>query len=431
MMEQLDQLVDNGWASITSRSAALRVKNKNVKLALCVVTSAYLSILREGFSIGVQEYLTANMSNNIHNNTLHNTTLTLHANFDAKSNYNVGSMIGGLLAGYITNRMGRKKGLLWSNCFVIFGFVLQACSKITNYAVLLIMERFYMEFCYSIYDRVVALYLAEQFTSKSIRAIIGLFYRHLITILLSRHLRWESIFGTPNYWPYLLMLMIILSAIQWVSGEDKNEEAEKNVTLWTLLSNHPLRQHLIIPMMVIIALEPLEICSKKIFITDIDGEESLANVQQYIRYLNVVMTLVSGLLVEKFGRKTLLLTGFIGMFITTVGLFITNQYTHVPSLHFALVILFMMSSAIAPCTIIWSLFRELFKKLTCTEAVTVNIALFQLSSLSLLLLPQAFGGILIIFAVLLIFMQFIAFKLPEPKNNTIDKITTMFLQLIP
>jgi SP family facilitated glucose transporter-like MFS transporter 1 len=42
--------------------------------------------------------------------------------------------------------------------------------------------------------------------------------------------------------------------------------------------------------------------------------------------MNVVMTLVSLVLVEKAGRKTLLLVGFTGMFFDTVLLAICLQY---------------------------------------------------------------------------------------------------------
>lgn len=52
--------------------------------------------------------------------------------------------------------------------------------------------------------------------------------------------------------------------------------------------------------------------------------------------MNVIMTLVSLVLVETSGRKTLLLIGFIGMFVDTVLLTIVMQFV-VSSESFALI----------------------------------------------------------------------------------------------
>uniref|UniRef100_A0A2A4JJH5 Major facilitator superfamily (MFS) profile domain-containing protein n=1 Tax=Heliothis virescens TaxID=7102 RepID=A0A2A4JJH5_HELVI len=153
--------------------------------------------------------------------------------------------------------------------------------------------------------------------------------------------------------------------------------------------------------------------------------------------MNVVMTVISLLLVEVAGRKTLLLSGFAGMFVCTIGLCVANIYAQVSWVSYlciALVILFVVMFAVGPGSIPWFLVTELFNQsarpAATSVAVTVNWTANFIVGLSFLPLSSALGpNVFIIFAVLqLLFILFISFKVPETKNKTVEEITAMFRQ---
>ncbi|KAG6459893.1 hypothetical protein O3G_MSEX011660 [Manduca sexta] len=130
----------------------------------------------------------------------------------------------------------------------------------------------------------------------------------------------------------------IFSALNWLRGdvavhgemEEMHQEAEKNkvskkITLRELLVKRQLRQPLLIAIIVMIAQQLSGINVVIFFSTDIFRKANLSDAQsQYATLgmgaMNVVMTVISLLLVEIAGRKTLLLTGFLGMFFCTIAI---------------------------------------------------------------------------------------------------------------
>lgn len=95
------------------------------------------------------------------------------------------------------------------------------------------------------------------------------------------------------------------------------------VTLKELFVNPSLRIPLMIAIMVMFAqqlsgINAVMFFSTKIFTMAQLDKTAAQNATMAVGAMNVVMTFVSLILVEKAGRKTLLLAGFSGMFIDTV-----------------------------------------------------------------------------------------------------------------
>lgn len=129
--------------------------------------------------------------------------------------------------------------------------------------------------------------------------------------------------------------MFVVAALAWLRGtievHDEMEEMRTEyesvklvpkVTLKELFVNPSLRIPLMIAIMVMFAqqlsgINAVMFFSTKIFTMAQLDKTAAQNATMAVGAMNVVMTFVSLILVEKAGRKTLLLAGFSGMFIDT------------------------------------------------------------------------------------------------------------------
>ncbi|CAH0730944.1 unnamed protein product, partial [Brenthis ino] len=466
----------------------------NIRLAFAIVSSACWSAFQHGYNTGVLNAPQAIMLEWLHKEALTGTNTTLLAKDDPKVTtmwsiavaiYCVGGMIGGVITGVVADRFGRKGGLLLNNVLVFIAAALQGSANAAQSANMLIVGRLIIGINNGLNAGLAPMYLAE-ISPVSLRGSIGTVYQLVITmsILLSQVLGLESVLGTSGGWQWLLAITAIPAIIQcctlplcpespkylllnrgaelhaqralnWLRGdvavhgemEEMHQEAEKNkiskkVTLRELFANRNLRQPMFIAMVVMVAQQLSGINAVIYFSTGIFNSANLSESQsQYATLamgaMNVVMTIISLLLVEVAGRKTLLLTGFSGMFVCTVGLCVANLYTAhvwVSYLCIALVILFVVMFAVGPGSIPWFLVTELFNQSSrpaaSSVAVTINWAANFLVGISFLPLTLILGSnTFVIFAILqFLFILFIAFKVPETKNKTIEEITAMFRQ---
>jgi len=322
-----------------------------------------------------------------------------------------------------------------------------------------------------------------------LRGAVGTVYQLVITIsiLVSQILGLESILGTENLWPILLAVTavpavfqlatlpvcpespkyLLLSkgqeleaqrALTWLRGsievhdemDDMRNEYEAmklvpKVTLKEMFVNATLRIPLMIAMMIMVAqqlsgINAVMFYSTKIFRMAQLDDKSAQYATLGMGAVNVLMTVVSMFIVEKAGRKTLLLVGFAGMCCTTILLTICLAYVQdaalwVSYVSILLVILFVVMFAIGPGSIPWFLVSELFNQAArgaaTSLAVWVNWAANFIVGIGFLPLQEAMGGkVFIIFAILLaLFVLFVYKKVPETKNKTIEEITSMFRQI--
>lgn len=115
-------------------------------------------------------------------------------------------------------------------------------------------------------------------------------------------------------------------------SEHESMKLISKVTLKELLVNSSLRIPLIIAVMVMLAqqfsgINAVMFYSTKIFRTAQLSQSAAQNATMGVGAMNVLMTLVSLILVERAGRKTLLLVGFSGMCIDTILLTISLAFS--------------------------------------------------------------------------------------------------------
>jgi SP family facilitated glucose transporter-like MFS transporter 1 len=154
--------------------------------------------------------------------------------------------------------------------------------------------------------------------------------------------------------------------------------------------------------------------------------------------INILMTLVSLVLIERAGRRTLHLTGLGGMAGTTVVLVICLTFSEeVPFLRYVSILAvfaFIVMFATGPGSIPWFLVSELFgvgaRGLATSLAVAVNWSANIAVGLCFLPLTHVLGNsTFLVFTVLLIFFWIYTYrKVPETKGKSIDEIAAVFRQ---
>eukprot|EP00096_Caligus_rogercresseyi_P015440 TRINITY_DN7878_c0_g1_i1.p1 TRINITY_DN7878_c0_g1~~TRINITY_DN7878_c0_g1_i1.p1 ORF type:complete len:482 (+),score=118.63 TRINITY_DN7878_c0_g1_i1:104-1549(+) len=396
----------------------------------------------------------------------------------------VGGMIGGTLVGTIASRVGRKGGLLWNNVLAILGAIFLFFSQMSGSYILLIIGRFIIGINSGINAGLSPMYLSE-ISPTNMRGAVGTVYQLIITmsILLAQILGMSSILGNDGGWPYLLGLTAIpafiqlatlplcpespkfllldmddehkaLSALTWLRGKlEVHEEIEemkaekestknmRTVSFKEIIMNPSLRKPLIVAQMMMLAQQLSGINAAMFYSTSIFKSAGLSlSESQYATLamgaMNVGMTLISLVLIEKAGRKTLMLIGLFIMFVTTILLMLCLLLSgQVPVLSYVCIIMvigFVIGFATGPGSIPWFFVTELFTQnargMATSIAVVTNwtantMVGLGFAPLELLLNSYVF---LIFIVVQFFFIIYVKFKVPETKNKTIEEITAEF-----
>ncbi|XP_065564356.1 solute carrier family 2, facilitated glucose transporter member 1-like [Artemia franciscana] len=466
----------------------------NGRLVFAIAAAAIGSGFQHGYNIGVvnapgkliQEWI--NYTDYFRSNsTVVPTEATITWIWSvAVSVYCIGGMIGGSLTGFFAEKFGRKGGLIVNNIFALIGAILEGLSYSAKSYEMLIAGRIFIGINCGLNAGLAPMYLSE-ISPVNLRGAVGTMYQLILTIsiLISQILGMENIMGTGELWPYLLAFTavpvlyqvpalmfcpespkyILITkgrereaerALNWLRGTDKVEEemnemraesaAQKLTTVISLRemwTNPCLKSPLIIAVMMQLAQQFSGINAVMFFSTSIFEDAGLNTLtSQYatlgMGVMNVLMTFVSLVLVEKAGRKTLQLVGLSGMFVVvillTVFLAVKDLAPWIPYISIVLIIAFVVAFATGPGSIPWFLVSELFNQsarpLASSIAVTVNWTANFFVGIGFLPLAQLLGPyVFVIFAVILAFFVWFTWsRVPETKNKTIEEISAMFRQ---
>merc|ERR1712025_545857 len=377
-----------------------------------------------------------------------------------------------------------KGGLLMNNILVVIATLLMGLAKTANSFQMLIAGRLIIGINSGLNAGLAPMYLAE-ISPVSLRGALGTVYQLIITlsILISQILGVNVVLGTDEGWTWLLALtavpailqvatlpfcpespkyllldkddeMAANSALSWLRGsievhdemDEMKQERESmklvpKVTLKEMLTNGSLRKPLIIAMMMMLAQQLSGInCaifySTKIFkLAGLDAQAS-QSATLGMGTMNVLMTFVSLVLIEKAGRKTLMVIGLVVMFLMTTlllaSLLTFQTVTAMSYVAIVAVILFVVGFATGPGSIPWFFVTELFAQSgrpTATAiAVGVNWAANFLVGLGFEPIQMLCGPyVFLVFMVIQVFfIVYVFFAVPETKNRTIDEITAQF-----
>lgn len=273
----------------------------------------------------------------------------------------LGGMIGGLSAGYWCNRYGRKGALLRNNLLHLVSAALMFSSRFAYSYEMMIAGRLLVGVCAGINSGAAPLYLSE-IAPTSLRGFAGVFNQLAITsgVLVSQILGLDFVLGTKDLWPYDLGATVIPIAIMlcllpccpesprflmlvtmdedeaekaliWLRDTDdvgeeleemrseaKKQKRMQKFAFMDLFRDKLLREPLIISVVLQLTQQFSGINAVIYYSTEIFRSAGLsAHNAEYATIatggVNVVMTLVSAFIMDKAGRRFLLLIGVGGV----------------------------------------------------------------------------------------------------------------------
>lgn len=396
----------------------------------------------------------------------------------------IGGLVGGLLAGLIADRVGRKKCMLLNNIPVAIGTVLMALGWDVN---TFIIGRIILGFACGVATGVAPMYIAE-ISPVSVKGAVGVSHQFMITfgILIGFILSIKPLLGWfDSYWhvyfafPVLPMLYQVIllpfcpESPNWLyynkNREDlatnalvklrnsetvaekelaemikertsaHNEDTDAVVSYGTLFTNKTLRLSLLIGVVLQCAQQLSGVNAILNYAPSIFADAGQNNADLatgLMGGINVIMTFISVPLMDRLGRRTLMLGGLCFMTLSYVGLGAaqvvhSNDPTHASwtsLVSMLTIILFLISFAIGPGSIPWLIVAEIFTAEARGKASSICVGAnwicnllvcITYSKLNEALQPYTFflymGVVLVSFIFTLLFV-------PETRQKPVEQI---------
>ena len=401
----------------------------------------------------------------------------------AVSVFLVGGMIGALSGGWVAEKFGRKRGLLYTQIFSLLGSILMGSCKAASSYEMLLIGRTLVGISAGLFTGLAPLYVAE-IAPINIRGAMGTVNQLGVTsgILTSMVLGLEEALGGDDTWPILLALTAVPSLLQCfilpfmpetprylilskgeinqaqvaleklrntpdvrseieeIENEEKSNDNEANVSIWQLLMSKKLRLCLFVCICLHLSQQLSGMVAIFYYSTDFFKSAGISEENsQYatigVGVILVTMTLVTIPLMDRLGRRTLHLTGLGGIVVCSVMITIALNYNTSDAVGIFLIVstlMFVVFFALGPGSIPWMAAGELFTQGPRAAAISVCVFINWLGNLIVsLVFPQlqnnlaefSFLPFLIITAILFLILFF---YFPETKNRTANELSLLF-----
>lgn len=402
----------------------------------------------------------------------------------AVSMFLVGGMLGALSGGWVAEKFGRKRGLLYTQIFSLLGATCMGCCKAASSYEMLLIGRTLVGIAAGLFTGLSPLYVAE-IAPINIRGAMGTVNQLGVTtgIFTSMVLGLEEVLGSEDTWPVLLALTAVPSILQCLllpfmpetprylilskrqlddgrkaleklrnSGSNiqteiediQNEEAietsESNVSIWQLLKSRKLRLCLFVCVCLHLSQQLSGMVAIFYYSTGFFENAGISKEKSQYTTLGVgailvTMTLVTIPLMDRIGRRTLHLTGLGGIIMCSILITVALSYDTSDGVGVLLVVstlTFVVFFALGPGSIPWMVAGELFTQGPRAAAISVCVFINWLGNLIVsLVFPQlqnnleqfSFLPFLIITSILFVVLFF---YFPETKSRTANELSLLF-----
>ena len=384
----------------------------------------------------------------------------------------LGAFFGSIIAGYVSNKWGRKKAILISAVLFATGAIF---SSISTSPLLLELSRFYLGLGVGAASFTAPLYLSEMAPEKIRGALIST-YQLMITVGIVVAFMSDTFLSYGSHWRLMLGIVAAPAVImfigvsflprspRWLVLAKKNDEAKKVLIRlreteeeveteihdienslsheqkgWNLLKNKNYRKVIALGIVLQAAqqftgMNVVMYYSPKIF--DLAGFSSGTQAMWgtvIVGVTNVLATFIAILFVDKLGRKPILYAGYfvMGISMAALGFFFhvginssLIQYSAI-----AVLLTFIIGFAMSAGPIIWVICSEIFplsgRDLGITVSTSTNWLCNTIVGITFLSLLKNFGvgnTFWLYASINLAFIFILFFFVPETKGITLEKI---------
>ncbi|XP_034000351.1 solute carrier family 2, facilitated glucose transporter member 1 [Trematomus bernacchii] len=414
-----------------------------------------------------------------HNQSMPDHSLTLLWSLSV-SIKDFGALLGSLGVKYLADSYGRRNSILIVNCLSVAGAALMSASKACRSFEVLILGRLVFGLFCGLVMSLNPLYIQEVSPTNLRGAFATLNQVSFASgILVGMVAGLETALGTEHHWAMMLSLSVVPALLQYMvlpfcpespryllfnRGEESRAEAallrlrgssekvsseleemkyeaahtQTGVTVHEFFKKGRYKQPIIIVFIInlgsqLSGFNAIINYSTRVFQAKFDQAKYLT---LGVGAVNLTFTLVAFFLMERAGRRRLLLTGFISIAVCNLLLTIVDSVVHlVPelgSLQVLLVFCLISAYELGPGPISWFIGAELFDQPARPIAMAFTSMLnwggkFVLALLFPPLLKVCGAYVYLLFMVVaLVAFAFTWFRLPETKGRTFDDIAEEF-----
>jgi len=474
LTEEREPLLDSQDNEITSLSSIREPRAWTCTLIVAVS----VAIVGGSFQFGIQTGSMANTQDTLKKNFKNVTDIEMSVII---SGLCIGGLFGGLLAGLIADKIGRKRCMLLNNVPILLGTVLMAVG-LNKY--LFMIGRIIAGFGCGVATGVAPMYLSE-ISPVSIKGAIGVSHQFMITfgILLGYALTvQQALTSFTDYWHLffalpalpalyqIILLPLCPESPNWLYYNKEREDLAR-AALTKLRNSRALADEEVEAMIKerTSASSSVMVSYKQLF-TDrtlrltiivglaLQAAQQLSGVNAILNYgpeilntagmknsdvatnllaaTNVFMTFVSVPLMDRMGRRSLMLIGQFFMIVSYVGLAIA-QRIHAENPHGAkwtspvsvvTIITFIIFFAIGPGSIPWLIVAELFPAEARGKASSLCVGMNWVCNLIVVLTYDQLNKALkpntffLYMGIVIFFFLFTFLFVPETKQKPVEQI---------
>ncbi|KAM4808092.1 solute carrier family 2, facilitated glucose transporter member 9-like [Rhinophrynus dorsalis] len=393
----------------------------------------------------------------------------------------IGGFIGSTASGYLIGKFGKKNCQLWNCLLPLISTVLMGLSRTVGLFEMILVGRFLCGLNAGLGMNIHAQYLGE-IAPQKLRGFINTSGPVFATLgkLCGQIAGLRELFGTESLWPYILLSSGIISLVQLVTlpffpespshlllvkgdkascekalkllwgdqdhqaaidemmKEQMSSKKGRTISVLELLRDPAHRWQLYTMIGMILSLQFSGATAIYFYAYDIFQEagfpqDRIAYVSLGVGTFEFVSALICSLLVDRFGRKALILGGFSLMILTlgllTVTLSLQSSYIWMPYCSVALIFTFIFLYGAGPAGAIVSTCVEIFSQAPRVPAFVISggfgwVGLYILG----MIFPYVVESMqhycfLLFMAVIFISGILIFFIVPETKNKSIAQIS--------
>ncbi|XP_075906678.1 solute carrier family 2, facilitated glucose transporter member 4-like [Nelusetta ayraudi] len=398
--------------------------------------------------------------------------------------FSIGGMLSSFCVGFVSEWLGRRKAMLINNLFAFIGGSLMGLSKLCSSFEMMVLGRLVIGAYCGLASGLTPMYVGE-IAPTSLRGALGTLHQLAIVtgILIAQILGLESLLGTKDLWPILLGLTIVPTVLQMsflpfcpesprflyiircqehqakrglrrltgrqevgemlaeMKEEKRKMDMERKVSILELFRSPLYRQPIIISILLQLSQQLSGINAIFYYSTSIfmkAGVQSPVYATIGAGVVNCAFTVVSLFLIERTGRRTLHMLGLAGMcicaIIMTAALALLDSVPWMSYICMLAIFGFVAFFEVGPGPIPWFFVAELFSQGPRPAAMAVagcsNWTANFIIGMSFQYVANLCGPyVFLIFATLLLFfLIFTFFRVPETRGKTFDQIAANFHQ---